>query len=619
MKSKKNIEFIFVALIVSFVVSMLVEVFYFNRNVITTNKKYTPKIIEMDGIIKQDEKYVTEGDSSYITIDLEDNYINKIRFNYKTNNDIYWYAEYLNDGKKVSIGNASTYFLSKSIRRINANADTITLKFTNSNVEISDIEVDNKIFISWVRVFIIMSTLFTIVVLYKYRKYFGKRLDKAFVLVGLIAGLSFILGTSKTVFNAWDDEIHMKNSQVFVDTAYGEYSEGFQLVSSHLLATNGTITNQEEKIELYKVINKLDRETNDMRIQLNSYGPKYGKIIYLPYKIGFVISDLLNLNLITAIVVSKMLNLLFYLLIIAFAIKISDDGVKKLIFIIGLLVSNMFLATQFSYDSTINAALILAISLFLRMLNDERINYKYMMAFILSVVWASLPKAIYCFFGLLVLFIPNSKFKSKKQAISVKISVLAVVIVLMSSFVLPVLAGGVAGDSRGGNTSVSLQLKQILNNPFNYMIVFIKYYLKNGISVIIGKGTLAGLGYIGDGMEIINFIIYLVSLIYILCITFTGYISKKRISKGIKSVLGVLLIGMYILIPTALYLSFTEVGSSTIEGVQPRYFICLLLPLLLILTPRKKRKKIENGYLPIISFSIIMFTVICLQKFTIGI
>lgn len=619
MKSKKKIQFLVITLIVSFVVSMLVEVLYFNRNVITINKRYTPKIIEMDGVINQGKKYVTEGDSSYITIDLDDNYINKIRFNYKTNNDIYWYAEYLNNDKKVSIGNASTYFLSKSIRRINANADTITLKFTNSNVEISKIEVDNKIFISWVRIFIMMSTLFTIVVLYKYRKYFGKNLDKAFVLVGLIAGLSFILGTSKTVFNAWDDEIHMKNSQVFVDTAYGDYSEGFQLISSHLLVTNGTITNQEEKIELYKVINKLDRETNDMRIQLNSYGPKYGKIIYLPYKIGFVISDLLNLNLITGIVISKLLNLIFYLLIIAFAIKISDDGIKKLIFVIGLLVSNMFLATQFSYDSTINAALILATALFLRMLKDEKINYKYMMAFVLSIVWASLPKAIYCFFGLLVLFLPNSKFKSKKQAISVKTSVTAVVIVLMSSFVLPVLAGGVAGDSRGGNTSVSLQLKQILNNPFNYMIVFVKYYIKNGISVIMGKGTLAGLGYIGDGMEIINFIIYLMSLIYLLFVTFTNYISKKRISKGIKAVLGVLLVGMYVLIPTALYLSFTEVGSSTIEGVQPRYYICLLLPLLLILVPNKKRKKIDNGYLPIISFSIIMFTIICLQKFTIGI
>ena len=109
------------------------------------------------------------------------------------------------------------------------------------------------------------------------------------------------------------------------------------------------------------------------------------------------------------------------------------------------------------------------------------------------------------------------------------------------------------------------------------------------------------------------------SLIYLLFVTFTNYISKKRISKGIKAVLGVLLVGMYVLIPTALYLSFTEVGSSTIEGVQPRYYICLLLPLLLILTPNKKRKKIDNGYLPIISFSIIMFTIICLQKFTIGI
>ena len=40
------------------------------------------------------------------------------------------------------------------------------------------------------------------------------------------------------------------------------------------------------------------------------------------------------------------------------------------------------------------------------------------LGFIISVVFACLPKAIYCPILLLLLFIPNNRFDSKKQAIT---------------------------------------------------------------------------------------------------------------------------------------------------------------------------------------------------------
>ena len=38
----------------------------------------------------------------------------------------------------------------------------------------------------------------------------------------------------------------------------------------------------------------------------------------------------------------------------------------------------------------------------------------------------------------------------------------------------------------------------------------------------------------------------------------------------------------------AMYLTFTEVGNSKVEGVQSRYFLPLLLPIFIVLLPRIK-------------------------------
>ena len=76
-----------------------------------------------------------------------------------------------------------------------------------------------------------------------------------------------------------------------------------------------------------------------------------------------------------------------------------------------------------------------------------------------------------------------------------------------------------------------------------------------------------------------------------------------------------------VLIPTALYIVFTEVGNMTIEGVQARYFISLLLPLTIIMSQKSKSNKKEKivEYIPIISFAILMIGLFFILKESFGI
>ena len=71
-----------------------------------------------------------------------------------------------------------------------------------------------------------------------------------------------------------------------------------------------------------------------------------------------------------------------------------------------------------------------------------------------------------------------------------------------------------------------------------------------------------------------------------------------------KLIIAVGIIGIILLIWTALYLSFTPVGENYINGVQPRYFIPLLLPIFYIFKTDKIKNNISNRY-----FNLLVLTI----------
>ena len=104
-----------------------------------------------------------------------------------------------------------------------------------------------------------------------------------------------------------------------------------------------------------------------------------------------------------------------------------------------------------------------------------------------------------------------------------------------------------------------------------------------------------GVAYIESMLTPLTQILYLVSLVFILRVAFQTPLDKKIITNKIKIALLLALIALWLLITSAMYLSFTEVGNTTIEGVQARYFIPTLLPLLLLLRKTEKNPKEEKN------------------------
>lgn len=602
---KKKIIYILISFILSFIGSILFEVIIINHETIGKKSDYNPKIIETKDVKKDKGYYVTTSKDSYIKIKANSNYINKISFNYKYSKDFSWNYSYEENGEEVKIGATSSSFMNKTIKKVNKNTNTIKISFMNKNVKIKNISIDNSIFIYWYRVIaltIVLTIIMSLLILRKDLKKF--KIENIFLVLALSFGLAFIIVSPKHIYTGFDDQVHFAHVLNPFRLEKSNYSYAEQItVSGALVRDNTYITTKEEKIEFYKTLNNIHKKTKNRKATIVNDRRVFGNLIYLPFTIGYKLANLLNFSFTTCLMISKFFNLLLYSFMMYLAIKYAKYG-KKVIFMVGFIPEIMHLASQFSYDPTIVSGLTLATVCYMNIIMSEKLDKKSILLFIICTVWASLPKALYCPFLLLLLFIPNKKFESKKQAIIFKLLITIITGLLMATFVLPTATGQMSADDRGNGASVSGQIKYILNNPISFIVTLFKFNIVY-IWKIFSEENILFLPYLADTSKFkILYIIYLVTLLYYV---FTSG-NKETIKKGNRVLLSLEVIGIWLLFCVALYLKFTKVGLNTIKGMQPRYIDPLFVSLFYIFMFRKHEK--NNDYLYIIVPTIYLIAII---------
>ena len=170
--------------------------------------------------------------------------------------------------------------------------------------------------------------------------------------------------------------------------------------------------------------------------------------------------------------------------------------------------------------------------------------------------------------------LPSKKFYSLKDKYIFKGIIIICFLLLMSTFILPTLTNPtVGGDVRGGDTSVSRQLEYVLHKPLAYGIVLLNNIRRKWISYTTG----GALGYIIYFGKCISDEIYTILLVGVaITDTYSEQKGTMRYTFKHKIISAIMIFATIVLIWTALYLSFTEVGETKIAGVQGRYYLPFL-------------------------------------------
>lgn len=492
------------------------------------------------------------------------------------------------------------------------------------------------------RFLFIFALIFLICLYVKFRVYLGKNPEIMFLISFMIIGAIFVISVPAEAELSWDAAIHYwravgvshaldGKANIAENWLYWHSGIGYNLP--------GTIENLKSGYQNIQNIYNLEIETTANISILRDAS----MIAYIPSAIGLAIGRILHFPYNITFQLGAFMNMMLYVFVTYFALKKLRSGKMILVVIVGTPVS-LFLAAVYSYDSWITAFSILGLAYFIGCMQEGMVRKQDEWIMLGALMLAFIVKPIYFLVFLVLLVLPRKSFDGDNECIKFKITVVAasvayaagmvlgliemilifvitwmlaagcilinqrlnkrkriliwgmisfLVIVIgfvMIVLILPQLVG--SGDARGGAlVNAGEQVKFILSNPVQYFLILVKYIVTRYLAY---DGQLQGLfntfGYIGQSSFAI------ISFIFLWIVSFTDKRETdvwKRYNITRLGSVGICL-ATIMLMATALYIDFTSVANSTIEGCQIRYVMPLMFLFFALIGSNNITNRIKN-------------------------
>lgn len=307
-------------------------------------------------------------------------------------------------------------------------------------------------------------------------------------------------------------------------------------------------------------------------------------IYYYPGIVGITIGRLLNLGTILTYMLGRMFMLAAYIAITYFAIK-KIPVFKAGYAIIMLMPSTMQRAATISYDGLLLAYIFIFVAyVFYYIYNVKTIKIVDAVVMAISGVLLTVGKGgAYIPFLLMLFMIPKENFGKKIKYGFIVSGAILLCLVAFVGFNYELFAD-IAG-STGGETNELLwteeegyTLKDIITAPKRSLKVFINTFIMLGgakYSELIGNGFGWLQVYISDVWVVAFSLLMVLSL-------FNESEESFTFNKKQKLMLGVIGVASFGLVVLSMWLFWTPLNSKYIEGLQGRYFIPMLIPILFI-------------------------------------
>ncbi len=331
----------------------------------------------------------------------------------------------------------------------------------------------------------------------------------------------------------------------------------------------------------------------------------YSPLTYAPQTIGISLARLICNKPYLWAYAGRLTNMLTVGLIIFAAIRIAPAG-KNIIATLTLLPINMYESASLSGGAFTYAVTVLLISyvLWLRYRKQGEMTKKEKLLLYLLLLFTASCKIVYVPFVLMAFAVPPEKLGDRKQY-KFHISCAAIMILLASLGWMSISRRYLI-EYKPGVDSIA-QMKFVLMHPFNYVQTIINTVMYSG-EWIIKTFFAASLGYFNVGTNLLMMMISAVNLIYV-CVTDKLVIRTAEKEGNNKLILPVMLLVSSIisalLVFTSEYVQWTPYQDKSVDGLQGRYFLPVILPMLILIKEKiyiyahdgKETEKAEKEYI----------------------
>ena len=353
-------------------------------------------------------------------------------------------------------------------------------------------------------------------------------------------------------------------------------------------------------------------------------------VYFLPAT-GITVARIMGLNSIYLVLFGRTANLILFILLGTLGIYFLPRF-KEFIFLVSLLPTTIELAASYSYDAVMISSMIFFVS-YVFYLAHEKKDFDIKDLVIVSLIAGLvLPCKMVYFPMLLMLFsIPLYKFKFrgkvdgkiKKENIAFFLASAVVVLLSWVFAMYLVNRSTVVGYSTSNTSSLewageeSYTIGYLLHNKlkavklfYNTLLLQLEYYHKTMFGAYLGHADdVVGIPYIG-------FLVLNIGMIF----SVFGEAKEKQLLVKERVLTGISIFFVIFLVLLSMLIAWTPISSEFIEGVSGRYFIPVLLPLLMICRNNKIAIKDETKRNIIFLFILInaisllkIFSTVCIR------
>lgn len=450
------------------------------------------------------------------------------------------------------------------------------------------------------------------------------RPERIFIAIAFGTGLAIMAAFPVSNLFSWDDEVHYSNAVSLSYIADVETTASDRMIVELFHSEPGIshdasfsrwkpegnvdYERQWNQEEVYGYLSELN-EANTVSTVGKTDGvsrivTQFCSFAYIPSAFGLWLGRLLHLSFTACFVLGRFMNLAFYVAVFSLAIRIIPVK-KTLMGVVGLLPTNLFLAANYSYDFWLTSLLALGVAMLIReLLDGTPLTTSRCFALFFVFFMALAPKAVYFPLLALLLLIPRSKFVSDRQRKLFYLTGVLVALLAVATFALPLFeTGGGSGDARGGSdVNSSAQVSYILADPAGAAYVICRYMAKEYLAVANIDLSLMNWSYLGSLQGLYPFTTG-APLLLLVMVSMTDGTARAGFPSSISArVWTLFLVGITVFLScTALYISFTAVGSPTVAGMQPRYLLPFVVPVsAIVLNVSFEKRPSERVYCSVV-------------------
>ncbi|WP_159723354.1 DUF2142 domain-containing protein [Enterococcus sp. CSURQ0835] len=588
-----KVQKVVIIIVLSVGLSLLVELFGFNHFYWFHEKSnYQPKIsavknakIEKDKLILKDPMK-----EATVTVDLGSKDVSTLELLPSGESDPKASIRLSQKGQDVSTraldNKRSTFFNVKNLR------GKLTLTF--SEVKRQRLRVKtyaaNRLNFNWIRfIFMMISLLFVLgTLLFISSQNYALFAFFAILLFGSLSAVVLPPGST------FDEQQHVIKALSVADGNL-DFDNGERVELPNQITNLYSYSGQGIKTyasypEYQSFWSSLDNKQNSKLVnpQVASTAASYTFIQYLPEAVGLNVAKFLHLPSIAYIWLGRIANVLCYALLAFLAIRIVPQR-KRLFTFFALQPVILYTASANGFDGILVGILLLAWSIIMKLrVKRQRLSPLTFAIITLLLALIIIFKVTYAPVLLMFFLLKKENFKNKKQFLGYA-SLISLILVVVSvatyyySSVQGIDQWGVAG------ADPAKQMSLIFHHPISYIGTLAQFYADSTFHYAYDFfGSLGHLIPLNPFLVLLSWGIVIFLSLFDVEETGVAQVDERIYLTGFEKVVQIFqAICIGILSATALYITFTPVGSGTVEGFQARYMYPMIFPMFIVLSTCK--------------------------------